>query len=96
MDIQSLPWYAQLLVFLVVGGILFGIFYMLHYSDNQVTIERLDKQIDGVEREIKRAEQKEAQLPRIKEDHYSLHPVGYAGHKRVNNRKYNKQGQYKV
>ncbi len=68
MDIQSLPWYAQFLVFLVIGGILFGIFYMLHYSDNQVTIERLDKQIDAVETEIKRAEQKEAQLPRIRED----------------------------
>jgi len=68
MDLKSLPWYAQFLVFLFVGAIFFGIFYMLHYTDNETVIERLDSQIDTVEREIKRAEKKEAQLPQIREE----------------------------
>jgi len=68
MDLQSLPWYGQFLVFLLIGGIAFGIFYMVYYSDNQNTIEQLDTQIDDVEREIKKAEKKEMQLRQIKEE----------------------------
>ena len=49
MDLQTLPWYAQFLVFLLIGGIAFGIFYMLHYSDGQSTITNLDRQIENVE-----------------------------------------------
>ncbi|UCH94246.1 MAG: type 4a pilus biogenesis protein PilO [Candidatus Aminicenantes bacterium] len=68
MDLQSLPWYAQFLVFLLVGGIIFGIFYMLYYSDGQNKIRNLDRQIDKLEIEIKKAEKKEAQLSQIKEE----------------------------
>jgi type IV pilus assembly protein PilO len=68
MDLQSLPWYAQFLVFLLIGGIAFGIFYMLHYSDGQTLIENLDNQIDAVEIEIRKAEKKERQLKQIKEE----------------------------
>ena len=68
MDLQSLPWYGQFLVFLLIGGIAFGIFYMVYYSDNQNTIAQLDSQIDDVEREIKKAEKKEMQLRQIKEE----------------------------
>lgn len=68
MDLQSLPWYAQLLVFLLVGGILFGIFYMLYYSDGQNKIRGLETQIEKLEIEIKKAEKKEAQLAQIKEE----------------------------
>ena len=68
MDLQSLPWYGQLLVFLLIGGIVFGVFYMLHYSDGQDQIAKLDRQIDNLEIEIKRAEKKEAQLKQIKEE----------------------------
>jgi type IV pilus assembly protein PilO len=67
-NLQSLPWYGQLLVFLFIGGILFGIFYMLYYSDQQDQIAGLDRQIDTLETEIKRAEKKEAQLKQIKEE----------------------------
>jgi type IV pilus assembly protein PilO len=67
MDLQSLPWYAQFLVFLLIGGILFGIFYMLHYSDGQTTIQNLERQIDNLETEIRKAEKKEKQLKEIKE-----------------------------
>jgi len=68
MDLQSLPWYAQFLVFLVIGGIAFGIFYMLHYSDGQTLIGNLDKQIEDLENEIRKAEKKERQLKQIKEE----------------------------
>ena len=68
MDLQSLPWYAQFLVFLLIGGIAFGIFYMLHYSDGQATIANLDKQIESLENEIRKAEKKERQLKQIQEE----------------------------
>jgi type IV pilus assembly protein PilO len=68
MDLQSLPWYAQFLVFLLIGGILFGIFYMLHYSDGQTMIENLDRQIEKLEVDIRKAEKKERQLKQIKEE----------------------------
>jgi len=67
MDLQSLPWYGQLLVFFIIGGIAVGIFYMLHYSDVEKQIEKVVKQISDLEEEIKRAEKKEAQLPQIRE-----------------------------
>ncbi len=67
MDLQNLPWYAQFLVFLLIGGILFGIFYMLHYSDGQTQIESLGKQIEDLEIEIRKAEKKERELQQIKE-----------------------------
>jgi len=68
MDLQSLPWYAQFLVFLLIGAIIFGIFYMLYYSDNQGRIKNLDTQIEKLENEIKKAEKKEAQLKQIEEE----------------------------
>ncbi|MGE5341513.1 MAG: type 4a pilus biogenesis protein PilO [Candidatus Omnitrophota bacterium] len=67
MDLQNLPWYGQFLVFLALGGILFGLFYFLYYSDNQSTIESLDTQIERISNEIKMAEKKEGQLKLIKE-----------------------------
>ena len=67
MDLQSLPWYAQFLVFLLIGGILFGIFYMLYYSDGQNQIKSLDRTIEELEIEIRKAEKKERELQQIKE-----------------------------
>lgn len=66
MDLQSLPWYGQFLVFILIGGIAFGLFYMLHYSDMETRIKNVTDQIDALETEIKTAEKKEAQLPLIK------------------------------
>jgi len=68
MDLQSLPWYLQFLVFIVVGAIVIGIFYYVHYSPNQDTINRINTDIDAIEQEIKRAEQKEAKLKQIQEE----------------------------
>jgi len=68
MDLKSLPWYGQFLVFLLIGGIAFGLFYMLHYSDVESQIDSTNKQIENLQSEIKKAEKKEAQLPQIREE----------------------------
>lgn len=68
MELQSLPWYGQLLIFLLIGGIIFGIYYMVYYSDNQSKIKGLDTKIEKLDREIKKAEKKERQLKQIQEE----------------------------
>jgi type IV pilus assembly protein PilO len=62
MELQNLPWYGQLAVFLVIGGLLFGIFYFVHYSKNQDQIERWSRQIDGLEKEIRGLEKKKSKI----------------------------------
>lgn len=68
MDLQSLPWYGQFLVFLLIGGVFFGIFYMLVYSENESVINSLNTKIENLDRDIKKAEQKEMQLKKIKQE----------------------------
>jgi len=67
MDLESLPWYGQFLVFLAIGIIILGIFYYVHYSPKQDEIGEIEKQIDDVEMEIKRAEKKKSKLSQMKE-----------------------------
>jgi len=67
-NIQSLPWYGQLAFFLIVGIIVLVIYYALFYTDGQSTITSLDKQIETVDMEIKRAEKKESQKKQIEEE----------------------------
>ena len=68
MEFQNLPWYGQLLVFLVAGGIAIGIFYYVHYSPAQDDLNNIEIEIENIEREIKRAEQKESKLKLIREE----------------------------
>lgn len=68
MEFQNLPWYGQLLVFLIIGGIAIGIFYYVHYSPTEANIDGIETEIDAIEREIKRAEQKESKLKLISEE----------------------------
>jgi len=68
MELQSLPWYGQLAVFLAIGLIVLGIFYYVHYSPNEEQIESIELEIENVEREIKRAEKKESKLKLIEEE----------------------------
>jgi len=65
MDLQSLPWYGQFLVFLVIGAVAFGLFYFMMYSGTQERIRNLDVQIDDLDRIIRTAEQKERKLPQL-------------------------------
>ena len=67
MDLESLPWYGQFLVFLIIGIIILGIFYYVYYSPKQDDIGRIEGQIDDVEMEIKRAEKKKNKLSQMKE-----------------------------
>ncbi len=62
MELQNLPWYAQLLVFLVIGGIVFGIFYFAYYADNQNKVTTITSQIDALEKEIRGLERKKGKI----------------------------------
>ena len=62
MDIQNLPWYGQLLVFLVVGVVFFGIFYFIVYSPTQDEISSIVVQSEKLQEEIRKAERSESKL----------------------------------
>ncbi|MFH2108461.1 MAG: type 4a pilus biogenesis protein PilO [Chrysiogenia bacterium] len=66
MEIQNLPWYGQLLVFLIVGAVLFGIFYFVIYSPTQDEIASIVVQSERLEDEIRRAEKNESKLEKLK------------------------------
>lgn len=68
MDLQSLPWYGQFLVFLLIGAVAFGLFYFMMYSGTQDQIKVLDERIDELDRIIRTAEQKERKLPQLQEE----------------------------
>jgi len=68
MDIQNLPWYGQLLVFLVVGVILFGIFYFIIYSPTQDQIGKVVVQSEKLQEEIRRAEKNESRMKKLEEE----------------------------
>lgn len=68
MELQSLPWYGQFLVFLFIGAVAFGLFYFMMYSGTQDRIRNLDVQIEDLDRTIRTAEQKERKLPQLQEE----------------------------
>jgi type IV pilus assembly protein PilO len=65
MDIQNLPWYGQLLVFLAVGCVLFGIFYFIVYSPTQDEISSIVVQSEKLQEEIRKAEKNEGKLKKL-------------------------------
>lgn len=68
MDIQNLPWYGQLLVFLVVGVVFFGIFYFIIYSPTQDEISAIVVQSEKLQEEIRKAEKNESKLKKLEEE----------------------------
>jgi type IV pilus assembly protein PilO len=68
MDIQNLPWYGQLLVFLVVGVVFFGIFYFIVYSPTQDEISAIVAQSEKLQEEIRLAEKNESKLKKLEEE----------------------------
>jgi len=68
MDIQNLPWYGQLLVFLVVGVVFFGIFYFIVYSPTQDEISSLVVQSEKLQEEIRKAEKNESKLKKLEDE----------------------------
>lgn len=65
MELQNLPWYGQLLIFMLIGGIVFGIFYFVYYSDSQTRIAGLSKQIGVLENDIRALEKKKSQVKEL-------------------------------
>jgi type IV pilus assembly protein PilO len=68
MELQNLPWYGQLLVFMLVGVVLFGIFYFIHYSPTQDEIKSVTDQSERLQEEIRKAEKSESKLEKLKEE----------------------------
>lgn len=68
MEIQNLPWYGQLAVFLLIGAALFGVFYFLHYKPTQGEIQNIVTQSESLQEEIRKAEKNEAKLEKLKEE----------------------------
>jgi len=68
MDLQNLPWYGQLLVFLVVGVVFFGIFYFVIYSPTQDEISSIVVQSEKLQEEIRKAEKNESKLKKLEEE----------------------------
>ena len=68
MEIQNLPWYGQLLVFLLVGAVLFGIFYFVIYSPTQDEIASIVTQSEQLQDEIRKAERNQDKLKKLEEE----------------------------
>jgi type IV pilus assembly protein PilO len=68
MELQNLPWYGQLLVFLLVGAILFGIFYFVVYSPTQDEISSIVTQSGQLQEEIRKAERNQDKLKKLEEE----------------------------
>ena len=75
MDIQNLPWYGQLLVFLVVGVVFIGIFYFIVYSPTQDEISSIVLQSEKLQEEIRKAEKNESKLKKLEEEKASNEAV---------------------
>jgi type IV pilus assembly protein PilO len=68
MEIQNLPWYGQMAVFLVVGAVLFGIFYFVVYSPTQDEIASIVAQSQQLQEEIRKAERNQDKLKKLEEE----------------------------
>ncbi len=66
MDIKSLPWYGQLIVFLIIGAMIFGVYYKMYYSPNIGKIERLEKRRDSLEKEVRMLRKSKAEIEKLK------------------------------
>jgi len=68
MDIKSLPWYGQLLVFVLIGFVFLGIYYKMYYSDGQMEIANLETQKSQLESEIQKLQMKKREIAKIRKD----------------------------
>ncbi len=68
MDIKSLPWYGQLIVFVLLGLLFIGIYYKMYYSPGQDEVLSLEKQKAQLESEIKTLQRKKKEINKIQRD----------------------------
>ena len=67
-DLNSKPWYVAAIVGLALGVALFVVMHLYVFKDIQTQIERLESNINDLEREIEKGLAAKADLPRLEED----------------------------
>ena len=67
-DLNSKPWYVAVIVGIALGVALFVVMHLYVFKDIQTQIERLETNIDELEREIEKGRAAKADLPRLEED----------------------------
>jgi type IV pilus assembly protein PilO len=73
MDLQNMPWWGQFLVVLLIVGLVGGgSFYYFYYDGSATEVEKIEKQIDGLNTEIRRAQLKVKDLDKIKAEVESI------------------------
>jgi type IV pilus assembly protein PilO len=68
MEIQNLPWYGQMAVFLLVGLVALGIFYFVHYQPVAADIDSTVEQSEVLLKDIRIAERNQDKLKRLEEE----------------------------
>ena len=67
-DLNSKPWYVAAIVGVVLGIAMFVVMNIYIFKDIRTQIERLETNIDELEREIEKGRAAKADLPRLEED----------------------------
>ena len=67
-DLNSKPWYVAAIVGVVLGIAMFVVMNIYVFKDIRGQIERLETNIDQLEREIEKGRAAKADLPRLEED----------------------------
>jgi type IV pilus assembly protein PilO len=67
-DLNSKPWYVAAIVGVVLGIAMFVVMNIYVFKDIRSNIERLETNIDELEREIEKGRAAKADLPRLEED----------------------------
>ena len=67
-DLNSKPWYVAAIVGVVLGIAMFVVMNIYIFKDIRTQIERLETNIDQLEREIEKGRAAKADLPRLEED----------------------------
>lgn len=68
LDLNTKPWYVAVIIGLLLGVALFVVMHLYVFKDIQTTNERLQQNIDDLEREIEKGRAAKADLPRLEED----------------------------
>jgi Tfp pilus assembly protein PilO len=68
LDLNTKPWYVAVIIGLLLGAALFVVMHLYVFKEIQTTNERLQQNIDGLEREIEKGRAAKADLPRLEED----------------------------
>lgn len=68
MDVKNLPWYAQLGVFMLIGAVLFGVFYYLYMSPTKDEIDGKIRENETLEQDIRKAQNYQRILKKLSDE----------------------------